>query len=273
MGYCGVVGGVSSALVSSAFAHFGEEEELTGLRSGGRRRGSGTVFFAGCNLLCAFCQNYGLSRASEPFSVVSVQELAALCLELQENGCANVNFVTPTHFSACLAQAVLLARQQGLTVPVVWNCGGYEALPTLRALAGTADVYMPDVKSLDPGFCGRFLGAPDYPEVVLAALEEMARQVGPLQLDPAGLARRGLLVRHLVMPEMEADSRAVIEQVARICPGTAINVMAQYHPCGQAGRHPQLTRRPDPAAVRRLRAHARKLGLRELNSHEQGNGG
>lgn len=228
-------------------------------------RGSGTLFMAGCNLLCVFCQNFGLSRATDAFKEASPADVAELCLQLEGSGCANINFVTPTHFAACLARGVDLARARGLSLPVVWNCGGYESVEALRLLEGTVDIYMPDAKTLDAGFARRYLDAEDYPDVLRAALGEMARQVGPLKAGPDGLAVRGLMVRHLLMPGCEEDARAIIDLVAKVCPGAAINVMGQYHPAGLAAQHPELQRLPDARAVERLRRHAAQQGLWELN--------
>jgi len=263
---CQVPGGKDLALVSSVFAHFGEEKVLTGISRGwAGSRGSGTIFLAGCNLRCVFCQNFSLSRAVDPSRPVGPSEVARLCLELQRQGCANVNFVTPTLHAAVLARGVVQARADGLDIPVVWNCSGYERLKVLRLLEGVVQVYMPDIKSLDTEFCERYLRAPDYPDMARAALAEMARQVGPLACDQEGLASSGLLVRHLVMPNREQDGRDVIDLVAETCPGTAVNVMEQYRPCGHAGRFADLNAMPDDAMVRRLRQYARERGLRELS--------
>jgi len=253
--------------VGSVFSHHGEELELVGLGAGWRRPpGSGTIFLVGCNLLCEFCQNFSLSRAKDPYRPADATEVARLCLELQRQGCANVNFVTPTLYAPVLARGVVLARQEGLAVPVVWNCGGYEREESLRQLDGLVEIYMPDIKSLDQSFCGAYLDASDYPEKARWALAEMARQVGPLVCGPEGLAQKGLLVRHLVMPGRSADSRSVIDLVASTCPGAAINVMEQYRPCGHAGRYAELNQYPDAEEVAKLRRHALDRGLNELNS-------
>jgi len=265
LGSCGAAGGPGHALVSSVFPHFGEEDVLVGRQGLWGGRGSGTIFMAGCNLLCVFCQNFGLSRATDAFKEVSPAEVVELCLQLEASGCANINFVTPTHFAACLARGVDLARAQSLALPVVWNCGGYESVEALRLLQGTVDIYMPDAKTLDPSLASQYLNAQDYPAVLRAALEEMARQVGPLKAGADGLAVRGLMVRHLLMPGREEDARAIIDLVAEVCPGAAINVMGQYHPAGLAAQHPELQRLPDARAVQRLRRYAAQQGLWELN--------
>lgn len=267
LGACQVPGGPAGALVGSVFSHRGEERELVGSDLGPRvPPGSGTLFMAGCNLLCVFCQNFGLSRAEGPCRPADASEVARLSLELQRQGCANVNFVTPTLYAGVLARGVALARLEGLTIPVIWNCGGYEREEVLRLLDGLVEIYMPDIKSLDPGFCGAYLDASDYPEAVRWAVAEMARQVGPLAVGGDGLARRGLLVRHLVMPGRHDDARAVIDLVAQVCPGTGINIMEQYQPHGHADQFTELNKVPDHGEVEALRRHAVEKGLRELNS-------
>jgi len=252
-GHCGAG---AEPLVGSVGPHFGEEAVLVG------RGGSGTIFFAGCNLGCRFCQNWDLSHglAGRP---MAVEDLARAMLALQEHGCENVNLVTPTHFAPPIARAITLARQGALRKPMVWNCGGYESVEALRALDGLVDIYMPDLKTLDPEWAARALSAPDYPERAREALREMQRQVGDLQVDNRGVAVRGLLVRHLVMPGQSADARASLEFLAReVSPRTFVNVMGQYHPCGEADELEGLGRRPAAAEVNSARALARQLGLR-----------
>jgi putative pyruvate formate lyase activating enzyme len=243
-------------LVGSVGPHFGEEAVLVG------RGGSGTIFFAGCNLGCRFCQNWGLSHLldGEP---VSQEDLAQAMLALAARGCESINLVTPTHFAAPIARAIELARKRGLAKPMVWNCGGYESVEALCGLAGLIDIYMPDLKSLDPDWSARALQARDYPERARAALIEMQRQVGDLRADARGVAERGLLVRHLVMPGQHADARACLEFLAReVSPRAYVNVMGQYHPCGEASEVEGLDRRPTGEEVSSARAYARRLGLR-----------
>jgi len=252
-GFCGVG---AEALLASAAPHFGEEPCLVG------RGGSGTLFLAGCNLGCRFCQNWEISqgRTGEP---ATPAELARVMLRLQERGCVNINWVTPTHLVHRLVEALLLARRDGLTLPLVYNCGGYESLAALRLLAGVVEIYMPDLKSLDPAFGAAALQAPDYPERARAALVEMQRQVGDLELDECGIARKGLLVRHLVMPGRDAGP--VLEFLAReISPRCAVNVMGQYHPAGRAREVPGLERSPSREEVQEARERAFALGLRLL---------
>ena len=258
-GRCGVPSitpdGRPGARVPSFGAHFGEEPCLVG------RGGSGTIFLGGCNLLCLFCQNHDISHGRGG-STVTVKQLAATMLALQAQGCVNVNFVTPTHFAPELAEAVGVAREAGLEVPVVWNCGGYESVEVLRELEGTVEIYMPDAKTLDPDFARAAMAAPDYPERMKAALVEMHRQVGDLVVEK-GVAVRGVLVRHLVMPGMVEDSKRVLDFLAHdLSPNTFVNVMAQYRPCFRAGEVAGLSRRPRPEEIEAATGYARGLGLR-----------
>jgi putative pyruvate formate lyase activating enzyme len=233
-GYCD---GGSMALVSSFGPHYGEEAPLVG------RGGSGTIFFAGCNLRCCFCQNYEISHLCEG-GETSVEDLAGIMLRLQEMGCHNVNLVTPTHFTPQIAEAVKAAAGEGLELPIVYNCGGYESLETLSLLEGIVDIYMPDFKFWSAASAERYLNAPDYPVIARSALKEMHRQVGDLVIRD-GLASRGLLVRHLVMPGHLDDTREILAFLAReLSPATFVNVMAQYRPCYRSGEFPEIARRP-----------------------------
>jgi putative pyruvate formate lyase activating enzyme len=217
------------ARVSSAFAHFGEENCLRG------RRGSGTIFFAGCNLHCAFCQNWEISWEREG-SEVSAAELAGLMIELQEQGCHNINFVSPSHVVAQILEALPVAAEQGLRLPLVYNSGGYDSLEALKLLDGVIDIYMPDFKFWESAQAERYCAAPDYPAVARQAIREMHCQVGPLKIE-GGIAQRGLLLRHLVMPNEAAGTAAVLEWVAReVGRDTYVNIMAQYHPAGRVRR-------------------------------------
>jgi len=244
----------SRAVVASAGPHFGEEPVLVG------DGGSGTIFLAGCNLHCVFCQNCDISQSTDG-QVCSPRQLAALALHLQRQGCVNVNFVTPTHVAHAVAEALVIARREGLTVPIVYNCGGYESVETLRLLDGLIEIYMPDFKHADADAGLKYSDAADYPAIATAALAEMYRQVGALQADTAGVALRGLLVRHLVMPGDIARSRKVIDIVAETAPGCAVNVMGQYRPAHRAAKFPELLARPSADEVASLRAHAASLGL------------
>lgn len=242
------------ARVAAAHPHFGEERVISG------RRGSGTIFFAGCNLRCVFCQNWDISH-SVTGRRTSASELAELALRLAGEGCENINFVTPTHFSHAVAEAVHVARGQGLDVPVVYNCGGYESVETLRLLEGLVEIYMPDFKYAVAEAGRKYSDAADYPRVAAAALAEMYRQVGPAEIDSRGVMTRGLLVRHLVMPADVADGRKVIDTLAETAPHCAVNVMGQYRPCYRAREFAELDARPSAEEVRSLRQYAASRGL------------
>ena len=244
----------AEAVVASAGPHFGEEPVLVG------RGGSGTIFLAGCNLACVFCQNAEISHSADGRTLLPGQ-IASVALRLEASGCENINLVTPTHVAHALAEAVATAREAGLTVPVVYNCGGYESVETLRLLEGLVEIYMPDFKYADADAGRRYSRVGDYPTIAAAALGEMYRQVGPLELDERGVMRRGVLVRHLVLPGDLASSREVIETVAQIAPGAGMNVMAQYRPCFRAAEYPELVGRPEPGQVAALREFAWSLGL------------
>ena len=188
-------------------------------------RGSGTVFLAGCNLGCCFCQNHDISH-DRVGRKASPDDLAGIMLSLQEAGCRNINFVTPTHFTPLLIDAIVQARSRGLSLPIVWNCGGYESVETLKTLEGFVEIYMPDLKFMDPETAEELARAPDYPDIVRAALREMHRQVGDLDVDENGAARRGLLVRHLVLPGGLSGTREAVRFLAEeISKETYINVM------------------------------------------------
>jgi len=225
-----------TALVSSFFPHHGEESCLRGTG------GSGTIFFTHCNLRCIFCQNYDISWQGDG-RPATAEHLAAMMLRLQDLGCHNVNFVTPSHVVPHILEALCLAAEGGLRLPIVYNTGGYDRVETLRLLDGVVDVYMPDFKFWDPEIARQLANASDYPEVARQAIKEMHRQVGDLVLDDRGIARRGLLVRHLVMPNDAAGTREVMRFLAgEVSPDSYVNVMAQYHPEGQAFRHPLIGR-------------------------------
>lgn len=252
-GFCGLGRDV---LVASASPHFGEEAPLVGAS------GSGTIFLSGCNLGCVFCQNYDISHYREGYAA-PVDKLVELMLGLERGwGCHNVNFVTPTHCTAHLMKAIAIARDKGLEVPIVYNCGGYEALETLRLLEGFVEIYMPDAKYARSDSAERYSHAADYPERMKQALLEMHRQVGDLVIE-RGIARRGLLVRHLVMPNDVAGSIDVIDFLAdEVSSNTYVNVMAQYRPCHEAAGHRDINRRPTAAEITAAYRHAVKRGLR-----------
>jgi putative pyruvate formate lyase activating enzyme len=224
-------------VVASFGPHFGEERPLVG------RHGSGTIFLAGCNLQCVFCQNDDISQGGAGREI-TVEELAAMMVALWRQGCHNLNFVTPTHQTAQILEALPLAIAQGVDIPLVYNCGGYEAVTSLQLLDGVVDIYLPDFKYGDDAVARQLSGVPAYVATAKAALREMHRQVGELTGDPPGIAVRGLLVRHLVLPAGLAGTRRVMQFIAReISPATCVNLMDQYHPCYQAYAHPPLDRR------------------------------
>jgi putative pyruvate formate lyase activating enzyme len=223
--------------ISSYGPHYGEEDVLVG------SRGSGTVFLTGCNLRCVFCQNYDISHLRDGYEV-SLERFAEILIKLQGRGCHNINLVTPTHLLPQIISALDLACAAGLSVPLVWNCGGYESATALRLLDGVVDIYMPDVKFGSSAKAARFTGARRYWEAAQSALFEMHTQVGDLKVDSSGIAYQGLIVRHLVLPGNLAKTEAVLRFIAEeISPNTYVNIMAQYHPAHQAWRHPPLDRR------------------------------
>ena len=247
-----------SARVSSAGPHFGEEAPLVGTH------GSGTVFFAWCNLSCVFCQNADISFGGSGADV-SAEELAAVFLDIQDSGCENLNLVSPTHFTPQILAALDLAAARGLEMPLVWNTGGYEALRTLRLLDGVVDIYMPDLKYADESTALRLSGAPAYPAHACEAVREMHRQVGDLARGPDGIARRGLLVRHLVLPGGLAGTPEVMRFIAdEISRETYVNVMGQYRPCHRAAELPGLDRRITAEEFDEAIADARTAGLHRL---------
>ncbi len=252
------------AEVASYGPHFGEESVLVG--SGG----SGTIFFCGCNLLCTFCQNYGISRSDDhDCRAVSDRELAAVMVKLQGMGCHNINFVTPTHVVPQILAALPVAIEVGLRVPLVYNSGGYESVESLRLLDGIVDIYMPDVKFWAAESGRRYANAPDYPEKMRAALVEMQRQVGDLRLGATGLAEKGLLVRHLLMPGGLDEARAIFHYLAEaISPNCYLNIMDQYRPCGDAVNDPIAGKAIDPAMLAAATDAATAAGLNRLESRD-----
>jgi putative pyruvate formate lyase activating enzyme len=251
-GYCGIG---AEPVISSFGPHFGEESVLVG------RGGSGTVFFTGCNLRCVYCQNYDISQRHQG-ERIPIEELAEIFIRLEAAGCVNINLVSPSHQIAAIAAALVKAKADGLHVPIVYNSGGYDLPETLALLEGLIDIYMPDMKYADAQAAGRYSDAPDYPTVNQAAVREMHRQVGDLVIQK-GVAVRGLLVRHLVLPGGLAGSGRIFEFLAReISPHTAVNVMDQYRPCFLADECPPLDRRPTKTEYEAALSCARQNGLR-----------
>ncbi len=269
LGSCGIG---ALAQVASYGPHFGEEQPLVG------EGGSGTIFFAGCNLKCVFCQNHGISQPAADSPELQAEwetpaeRLAEIMLSLQDAGCENINLVSPSHVVPQILAAVALAAEGGLRLPMVYNSGGYDALHTLRLLDGVVDVYMPDMKYSDASVAERLSGVDDYPLRNRAAVREMHRQVGDLRMDERGVAVRGLLVRHLVLPDdlagTAATSRFLAEEVSR---DTYINVMDQYRPAFRAAREQfeqacaGICRPPSAAEHQAAVAAVRAAGLRRLD--------
>lgn len=260
LGYCETG---RKARVSSYNAHFGEESPLVG------RYGSGTIFISSCNLLCSFCQNYDISHLREGVEV-GPEQIASMMIQLAERGCHNINFVTPSHVVPQLLEALIPAVEHGLEIPLVYNSSGYDKKETLEILDGIFDIYMPDFKFWGGDWAERYCQAPDYPEVATAAVKEMHRQVGDLVINDQGLAVKGLLVRHLVMPENVAGSEKVFEFfVKEISPNTYVNVMDQYRPCGEAHKDPYINRRVSSQEFRDAMDTARKAGLTRLDPRDR----
>jgi putative pyruvate formate lyase activating enzyme len=258
-GETGVCKTAKQAWVSSYNSHFGEETPLVG------KHGSGTIFFTHCNLMCLFCQNFDISHEGHGREVTD-EELAAIMLALQQQGCHNINFVTPSHVVPQILAALEIAVQQGLCVPLVYNSGGYDSAATLRLLAGVFDIYMPDFKFWNPELAESACEAADYAEVACKALKEMHRQVGDLIVDDSGIARKGLLIRHLVLPGGMAGTRKIMRFIAReISTRSYVNIMSQYRPCGRAaeisGLNTNLSSTDYQAALR----EAKEEGITRLD--------
>lgn len=222
--------------ISSFGPHFGEEEVLVG------RYGSGTIFFTGCNLGCVYCQNYTISHLHEGYKVTEM-ELSDIILSLKDKGCHNINLVTPTHSTPQIMRAIWYALKKGLDIPIVYNCGGYELTSTLQLLDGIVDIYMPDIKYWDDAVSERLSGAKDYTLIVKSALKEMYAQVGDLLIDEENIAYKGLLIRHLVLPNNQAGSKGVFEFISRqISKESFVNIMDQYRPYFKALEYAEISR-------------------------------
>jgi putative pyruvate formate lyase activating enzyme len=249
------------ARVDSYFPHMGEENCLRGWR------GSGTIFFSRCNLRCQFCQNFQISHIGNGYETPA-PHLAEMMLALQEAGCHNINLVTPDHVVPQILEALLLAVAGGLRLPLVYNTSSYVSMETLQLLDGVVDIYLPDFKIWDPGLALKYLAAKDYPQVTRRAIKEMYRQVGALKLDEDGLARRGVLVRHLVMPRNVAGTREVMKFLAReISADTYLNLMDQYAPAGKVSeeKFPELNRPISGLEYTDALNYARKAGLHRFD--------
>ncbi|MFB3827274.1 MAG: radical SAM protein [Bryobacteraceae bacterium] len=255
----GVCRGGARAKVYSAHPHFGEEPPLVG------RGGSGAIFFSDCNLRCVYCQNWEISHRGDG-SLLSDDALGRLMARVQGQGCHNINVVTPTHLAPNIVGALPTAIQLGLNVPLVYNCGGYEPVEVIKLLDGIVDIYLPDYKYASGAVADKYSpGASDYPEIAAAAIEEMHRQTGNLVTDENGIALRGLMIRHLVLPGNLAGTDRFVAWVARkLGPETYVNIMAQYRPEHQARRYPELARRITGAEFRTALEWARQAGLKRL---------
>jgi putative pyruvate formate lyase activating enzyme len=246
--------------VHSAGAHFGEEAPLVG------RYGSGTIFFSNCNLRCCFCQNWEIAHRGDG-GAISHSDLAHVMLSLQRRGCHNINLVTPTHMVPHIVRALRIAVAKGLRLPLVYNTGGYDKLETIKKLDGIVDIYMPDFKFQDGEMTNKYCAeASDYPEVAAAAIKEMHRQVGVLRTDERGIAARGVILRHLVMPNNLAGTDRFVRWVAEeLSPDTYVNIMDQYRPCHEAFDYPEIARPLTREEWRQAVRWAKDSGLRNLD--------
>jgi putative pyruvate formate lyase activating enzyme len=250
------------AIVSSYFPHHGEEDCLRGWQ------GSGTIFFSGCNLRCVFCQNFDISWRVQG-TPAPPRKLADMMLDLQAQGCHNINFVTPEHVVPQIVESLPLAVERGLRLPLVYNTSAFDSMESLSLLDGLVDVYMPDFKFWDSEMARKYSRAPDYPNVARRTIKEMFRQVGDLVVDKKGLARRGLLVRHLVMPHDVAGTREIVRWIAEeLSPTTYVNVMPQYYPAGKVSpvEFEEINRHVSPAEYEKALDEACRAGLKRLDS-------
>ena len=256
------------AIVSSAFPHFGEEDCLRGWN------GSGTIFFSMCNLKCVFCQNYDISQDGEG-QEAGPEHLAFMMMNLQNRGCHNINFVTPEHVVPQILEALPLAVQLGLRLPLVYNTGAYDSMDSMRVMDGIVDIYMPDFKYWSPELSKKYLKAKDYPEAAQRVIREMHRQVGDLVVDENGLAKRGVLIRHLVMPDSDSDARQIMHFLNHeVSPHTYVNIMSQYRPAGKvnANKYPELNRKIFSEEVGRVYKIAREEGLYRFDKRRPASG-
>lgn len=259
-GETGVCQATARVKISSAFPHFGEEKPLVG------QRGSGTIFFSNCGLRCVFCQNYTISIEGEGVEI-SDDQLAETMVKVQSFGCHNINLVTPTHYVPNIVRALRRAIQRGLKIPLVYNTSGYETLEVLELLNGIIDIYLPDLKYMQPGFAAKYSsGAYNYPYYAKAAVKEMNRQVGELRFDERGIARRGVILRHLILPNRISGTEELIKFVAdELSAGTYVNLMGQYRPEYKAGEYPEINRRIKRSEYQEALTWARKAGLVRLD--------
>lgn len=266
VGFCRIPAGVQ---ISHTGLHFGEEPPISGTK------GSGTIFFAGCNLRCVFCQNYQISQEFEhrPTRTLTTDELVSEMLHLQEKGAHNINFVSPSHMIFQMADAIEAAKKAGLVIPVVYNSNGYDSVDALSQIRGLVDIYLPDIKYMDNELGKRFSAVDDYSEIIPAVLEEMLDQVGQLEMDNEGVALHGLLVRHLVLPGYLENSRKCLQTLADLSPDIFISIMSQYSPQFKACDYPEINRKLTEAEYDAITDFALDLGLenafvQELSSQE-----
>lgn len=255
LGYC-----KTGALpfVSSYGPHFGEESVLVGYN------GSGTIFFTSCNLSCIFCQNYEISQLRQG-EEISYEELAHIMLKLQEMGCHNINLVSPTHQVPQIVKSLKIARDSGLNIPIVYNTNAYDSLEVLKVLDGIIDIYMPDAKYSNNEIAVALSSAPDYFEIMKKSIKEMQRQVGDLVIDDRGIAMKGLIVRHLVLPNDLAGSELIFEFLAsEVSENVFLNIMDQYNPCFKALKHPIISRRITSEEFEKAILFARRYDLKRI---------
>ncbi|MDY6853376.1 MAG: radical SAM protein [Thermodesulfobacteriota bacterium] len=254
-GEVGICKAGKELIISSAFPHFGEEPPLVGFN------GSGTIFFTHCNLRCIFCQNYEISHLGKG-EITTTSIMAKQMLRLQNIGCHNINFVTPTQYVPQIVASLPEAIYSGLNIPLVFNCGGYESQEVIRLLDGIIDIYMPDIKFFDGEVAKKYTKAPDYPEVVKDALKQMHIQVGDLSIDKDGIAKTGLLIRHMIMPYELAGTSDIMKFIAtEISKDSYVNIMAQYRPMYKSYEFPELSRKITSEEYRKAREIAKNLGL------------
>ncbi len=252
-GYCKTL---DRAVVSSYQRHFGEEAELVG------RSGSGTIFFSNCNLSCVFCQNYEISQCGEGREV-DAKSLSEMMLYLQRQGCHNINLVSPSHIVPQIVEGIYMASQKGLNIPIVYNTNSYDSADILRLLDGIVDIYMPDIKFSDDSIAFKYLGVKNYYSIATAAVKEMYRQVGNLKIDDRGIAYRGLLIRHLVMPQNIAGTDKIMQFIGdEVSKDAYVNIMAQYYPAYKAYKFEELNRVLDMSEYEKAIGEAQLAGLR-----------
>jgi len=250
----------AKALVAHAGLHYGEEPPISGTA------GSGTIFFAGCNLRCIFCQNWQISQRFDKSSVreMSPEDITDEMLRLQDSGAHNINLVSPSHIIWQIADAILLAKDKGLSIPIIYNSGGYDSVEALKAIEGLIDIYMPDIKYMDNTLAKKLSGASNYADIIPGVLKEMFRQTGPLDTDLKGIATRGMLIRHLILPGHQENSRRCLEVIANLSPDIPVSLMSQYTPQFKAATCQEINRRLKSEEYYNLMDYAFSLGLNNL---------